>query len=298
MTHSLTLREHLGVTFWRSAMGALALFGGKAVPRNRVSQHRYGPGPMEQLDRWQPAPGRALKPVVVHIHGGGWISGSKGRFYTRPLTALADQGHPVFSLNYPLGPKAAHPEALLALLRALAWIKSNHAQGHAIHLTGDSAGGHLAMMLAIMLSNPKILRLYDPIDSARLPNVLSAAPLYGVHDRISAVEDKFPGISLFLKSLAGPDVSKPGFRSPTPVMALDLPAFANLPRTFIVAGGKDPLARSSLLFFDRLKTTFPETRYKLYPGAAHGFFNFGTGSAELTQDLIAFLAEAAILKEA
>lgn len=290
MTRQVTLSDRFQIAFWRSVMGALALGGGKAVPKGRVQEHRYGPAALETLDHWQPAHNVPMLPVVVHIHGGGWIAGSKGRFYTKPLMKLADAGHPVFSLNYPLAPEAPHPEPLRALLRGLAWIKQTQGNGGAVHLVGDSAGGNLAMMLAILLSNPQILRIYDEPDPAALPKVLSVTSIYGVLDRISLQEDGFPGAGLFLRSYAGAAAVRPDFSIPMPITPMDLPTFAHLTRAFIAAGGKDRLARSSRLFFDRAVTDFPDVCYKLYPGADHGFFNFGTGSQSFGRDLIAFLS--------
>jgi acetyl esterase/lipase len=227
----------------------------------------------------------------VHIHGGGWIAGGKGRFYTRPLARLADAGHPVFSLNYPLAPESPHPEPLRALLRGLAWIRRTEANGGSVHLVGDSAGANLAMMLALLLSDPETLRLYDSSDPLTLPAILSVTSIYGVLDRISAQEDGFPGFALFLRSYAGPGAVLPTFPTTMPITPMDMPDLGRLPPAFIVAGGKDKLARSSRLFFDRAVKDAPDIRTKLYPGADHGFFNFGPGSAELGHDLAAFLSD-------
>ncbi len=146
------------------------------------------------------------------------------------------------------------------------------------------------MMLATMAANPLILRDYDGMDPAALPEVLSVSSLFGVLDRISFQEDRFAGAGLFLRSYAGPAAIAVEFSTPMPIAPLDLPTIARLPRAVIVAAGKDPLARSSQLFYDQTAPDFPNMRFKLYPGAAYGFFCFGTGNEELGRDLLAFLA--------
>ncbi len=291
MPQKTSTKDRIQVGFWRGVMGALALGAGSAAPKGRVAEHRYGIGTLEVLDHWKAARAVPERAIVVHVHGGGWIAGSKGRFYTKPLMRLADAGHPVFSLNYPLAPETRHPEPLRALLRGLAWIKRTQSNGGAVHLIGDSAGGNLVMMLAIMAANPQILRGYDGMDPTALPEMLSVSSLFGLLDRISFQEDRFPGAGLFLRSYAGPAAIAPEFSTPMPITPLDLPTIARLPRAFFVAAGKNPLARSSRLFYDRTAPDFPDMRFKLYPGAAHGFFSFGTGSEELGRDLLAFLSE-------
>lgn len=91
MPQKPTAAERLQVTLWRGVMGALALGGGKSVP-GHVMTHCYGSGRPEWLDQWQPSAKTAPLPVVVHIHGGGWITGSKGRFHTSKPYHGADHG--------------------------------------------------------------------------------------------------------------------------------------------------------------------------------------------------------------
>jgi acetyl esterase/lipase len=64
----------------------------------------------------------------------------------------------------------------------------------------------------------------------------------------------------------------------------------NLPPTFIV-GAKDKLLRSSKIWAERIGNQFKDVQFKIYEGADHGFFSFGKGCEELSDDMLAFFAK-------
>lgn len=137
---------------------------------------KYGPKPEERLDIF-PAPGKARAPVYVFIHGGYWrlLDASDSSFMARTLTAA---GACVVSVNYGLAPATPLREIVRQCAAALGWVVANIASygGDAgnIHVSGSSAGGHLAaMMLA-----PDWQRAGGiPAGAIR-----SASPMSGLHD--------------------------------------------------------------------------------------------------------------------
>ncbi len=269
------------------------VIGGGRYPAGRLTEQRYGSLPDETLDFLKPAANAngPQKTAVVHIHGGGWVSGSKGKFYAKPLLKLANAGYPVFSLNHPLAPEHPHPFILRSLLQALAWIKKADPTYQSIHLLGDSAGGNLAMMLGLMLANPPLLKLVDALDPALLPAVKSIIPIYAPLERFSWIEDGFPSATTFLKSYAGEKALDKDHLPPIPVMPMDFPHIEKLPPTFIAAGSKDKLLRSSQMYAEYLRKNFGQVDFNIYEGANHGFFNFGTQSDEVGNDILKFLAK-------
>ncbi|MFA4835373.1 MAG: alpha/beta hydrolase [Dehalococcoidia bacterium] len=89
-----------------------------------------------------------LMPAIIWIHGGSWYYGDK---YVTYIKALAEQGFFGVSINYRLSGKAAFPAAVEDAKCAVRWLKAN-AQKYSVNpdrigVWGESAGGHLAMMV-------------------------------------------------------------------------------------------------------------------------------------------------------
>ena len=290
----LSNSQKIGLMTWRSMMAVFSLLTRSAHRSlgDSISQHRYGADPAERLDFMAPPAGSTDKAPLVYIHGGGWICG-KMEMYTAELAFLAEQGYPVFNLEYPLAPERPHPHMLLSLLSALAWIRKEHPEHESVHLMGDSAGGNLALMLGILMANPELIKALDEDFSETLPKVDSIVSIYGVLDRLSWIEDGFPSAALMLECYAGPDALKPEVGPELAVTPMDL-EFGQLPPTFISAGSKDQLAQSSQICADALGKRFDSVEYKVYPGEAHGFFNRSKrpASQELRGDILDFLSKA------
>lgn len=98
--------------------------------------------------------GSAAHPLVVMIHGGGWISGDKADGRARnTIVRLAASGFVASSINYRLSQDGDHtfPAAVEDVRCAIRWLRAN-APGYGIDPSrvaamGASAGGHLALML-------------------------------------------------------------------------------------------------------------------------------------------------------
>ena len=274
----------------RAVMPLFGVIYGISPPVGRVTERRYGELPEENMDVVEPPPGLPKRLSVVFLHGGGWIAGSKGAFYHLPLLGLADAGHRVFSLNYPLAPEHPHPHALQSLVRALALLYREE-NLREIHLVGDSAGGNLAVMLGLALSNAELLRTIMNDAPEGLPTVRSAVSLYGVLDRISWIEDGFPIARLFLRAYAGEPAIDPAQSPSIPITPMDVSNVEVIPPMFLGVGTKDQLKRSSRIYAEHLRSRGARVVHKEYEGADHAFYSYkGPASDELRRDVIEFLA--------
>jgi acetyl esterase len=137
----------------------------RALERHRVAG--IGPEPSRRystlagdclLDvyRRRDLPGR--RPVLVWIHGGGWLSGHRGDA-AGYFTLLADAGYTVVSVGYSRAPGARYPTPVRQIAAALEYLVGN-ADGLDIDpgrfaLAGDSAGAQLASQLAAMITDPE-----------------------------------------------------------------------------------------------------------------------------------------------
>ena len=103
-------------------------------------------------------------PVIIDIHGGGWMYGDKGlnENYCR---ALADRGYVVFDINYRLVPDVNVNEQIKDVMSALKWIGENidnyPCDRENIMLTGDSAGGMLASYASVLLQSEELRDIFD-----------------------------------------------------------------------------------------------------------------------------------------
>lgn len=126
-----------------------------------------GPAMAHSSDRWVAARGRRVLcrlhrpseapelPVLVYLHGGGWVWGSVDTHdgLVRHYARLA--GCAVVSVDYALSPEAVFPQALEECAAVVRWIASHGAEwgldGRRIAVGGDSAGGNLALGVALLL---------------------------------------------------------------------------------------------------------------------------------------------------
>jgi acetyl esterase len=93
-------------------------------------------------------------PVVLYMHGGGWIIGSwiTHDLLTRRLAVGANAA--VAFVEYSLAPEAKYPVQIEQCYATAQWIKGQGAAGGfdtgRIAVAGDSAGGNMATVLALM----------------------------------------------------------------------------------------------------------------------------------------------------
>src|SRR4051794_38821964 len=133
---SVSLRSHLMRHAWSVLVFALVTpaFAG---PMETVRNVPYYTGPdadpyRNRLDLYLPA-NAAKCPVVVFVHGGGWVIGSKDGFVPGMKPAemgqfFADHGIVSVFINYRLSPKVKHPEHVTDVARAIAWVRRNVAR--------------------------------------------------------------------------------------------------------------------------------------------------------------------------
>lgn len=147
----------------------------------------YGPEHRNHADLYLPtspvtATSPAGAPMVLQIHGGGWISGSKGQQGQPLLSHFTSRGWIGVAINYRMGPRHRLPAAIHDVKRAIAWMRTNAAtwggDPDRILVTGGSAGGHLAALAALTIGDPSLQPGFEDADCT----VAAAAPMYGVYD--------------------------------------------------------------------------------------------------------------------
>jgi acetyl esterase/lipase len=117
---------------------------------------RHGAKPL-LMRLYKPA-GRGPFPAVVELHGGAWHSGDRLVEHTRH-EALAERGILAASLDFRHGIEGAYPLGVADINYAIRWIKA-HAKdlnvgSGGLAVSGQSSGGHLAMLTAMRPKDPR-----------------------------------------------------------------------------------------------------------------------------------------------
>jgi acetyl esterase/lipase len=94
--------------------------------------------------------GEDVRPVVIWIHGGALIMGSRGGIDRALADSLLKAGYVVVSIDYRLAPEAKLPDILGDLQDAYRWVREQgptlfHADPNKIAVAGGSAGGYLTL---------------------------------------------------------------------------------------------------------------------------------------------------------
>jgi acetyl esterase len=84
-------------------------------------------------------------PVLIYAHGGGWVLGDLATHDGLCRLLARETGWAVLAVDYRLAPESPYPAAADDLATALGWVLD---QGLQAGVGGDSAGGHLAAVLA------------------------------------------------------------------------------------------------------------------------------------------------------
>ncbi|WP_146518473.1 alpha/beta hydrolase [Stieleria varia] len=109
----------------------------------------YGDHEMNVIDFWQ-AEGDGPRPLLVYIHGGGWIGGDKNR-NARDVQPYLDKGISYAAINYRLTGIAPLPAPVHDAAKAIQFIRSKAAEWNIrkdrIALTGGSAGACTSMWI-------------------------------------------------------------------------------------------------------------------------------------------------------
>ena len=146
------------------------------------------------LDVWENHASKVPVPVLIYIHGGGWVFGDKGGSPNSFLPYI-ERGWDVVNVEYRMASSASAPGAVEDVRCALRWVYNNAAQRHfdtnRIVVSGHSAGGHLALMTGLLSENAGM-------DDA-CPAEANAPPM-----KVAAIVNWF-GISDVNEILSGPD---------------------------------------------------------------------------------------------
>ena len=214
-----------------------------------------------------PSTSRPDAPVVMHLHGGGFVN----RYPEQDLhiaRAMADRlGAVVVMPDYDTGPRAHYPIAEEEAFDIARWVQAQTDAGWSgdqLLLSGVSAGAKLSINVCQQLHAAS---LPAPVANALVVPVMDVIRT----DRTSGI--RRPAISPFVQRFVGwayfPDV--PRRQEPLASPSRDSALPDATPPTLVLTGGDDTLAPEGAELVARLRAGGVHTEHHVFIGADHGF---------------------------
>jgi acetyl esterase len=213
-------------------------------------------------------PAAEARPLVVHLHGGGWVMGDLDTHdrTCRRLAARADVA--VLAVDVRRAPEHSWPAAVDDAVNAIRFATANWADlgadGRAVGVTGDSSGGTLATLAC--------LRLRGSVDLPRAQ--LLAYPNTDLTLSQPSVRTKGAGFGLeadTLRWFVAQWVPDPALRARGDVSPLFAPHLEGMPATLVVTAEHDPLRDEGDAYARRLHQAGVTVEHRCEPGLVHGF---------------------------
>lgn len=243
------------------------------VPANRQASDRisdqilatakqvaYGDAPQQRMWIFKPLDVQSdddRRPCVFFIHGGGWAG--HPRAFAAQCAYLQRRGYVTVSIHFraprpPLTPRDTLKDARTAYRWLLDHADDFNINAEQLVVSGGSAGGHLALALST-------IALPDDPVIERLPKgYVLFNPVIDLVDGWKGGQQKLDRADIDHRSFSPAHHVRPG-----------------LPPTLILSGSEDSLITPQQIraFQDRMQQAGNRCEFIEYPGAGHGFFNYG-----------------------
>jgi acetyl esterase len=210
-------------------------------------------------------------PVLVYLHGGGWVCGSPAT-HRKLGHRFAEAGHLVFNVDYRLAPEHPFPTPFEDCVEAIRWAAREAPRfggdPERLAVGGDSAGGNLAAAAAIQLAGsaaaPKAaLLIYGVFDFAALGDAPEGT---GTPDAMLEIGRGL--VDLMVGSYLGAEPSGSVLADPR---VSPLHAAEKLPPSHIVVGSADPLVAQAEALARALEAAGVPFEHHVDEGMPHGY---------------------------
>ena len=197
-----------------------------------------------KLDIYYPTKIDKNLPVIVWVHGGGWISGNKGQA-SNYCKILAAKGYIVVSVDYSIAPEKKYPSPVRQTMAALKFLRDNadkyHIDSSSIFLAGDSAGSQIVAQVANIISDAKYADLMQIPPSIERSNLKGLILYCGPYN--TDITNIGGGFGAFLKAMLWSYSGKKDFMNDTYFKTASITNYVgeSFPPSFISAGNDDPL---------------------------------------------------------
>ena len=223
-----------------------------------------------KLDLYIPRGATGPTPVLMYIHGGGWVGGTKESNVLRILPYL-EMGWAVANIEYRLGAVARAPAAVEDGLCALRWVIRNAGQYNLdtsrIVTTGNSAGGHLALTTGMIPASAGLDRECPGSEELSVAAIINWYGITEVGDLLAGPNTKSYAVE-WMGSLEN------RFEIAERVSPMTY-VRAGLPPTLTIHGDADPTVpyQHAITLHEKLDELGVSNVLHTVPGGGHGGFN-------------------------
>ncbi|MEM9731573.1 MAG: alpha/beta hydrolase [Myxococcota bacterium] len=235
-----------------------------------------GPGGPIRARLYRPDAREAVG-AFLYLHGGGWVVGSIESHDERCRRIAHGASCIVVSIDYRLAPEHPYPAAVEDAYAAAEWLSAEAMKvgstNARVAVGGDSAGGNLAAVVALMArdrAGPSFssqVLVYPAVDhDLGRPSVMENAEGY-----LLSRDDMKWYIEQYVPNAI--DRNDPYF---APLLAESL---AGVAPALVITAGYDPLRDEGNAYAVRLEEAGVETEHHCYEGAVHGFLGWSHASA-------------------
>jgi acetyl esterase len=234
-----------------------------------------GPGGPIPVRVYRPAgvPAGTALPVLVYYHGGGWVIGDLDTHDVQCRQITAEAGITVVAVDYRLAPEHKFPAAVDDAWAATRWVVARARElgvdPGRLAVAGDSAGGNLAAVVALMARD------------AGGPAIRLQVLIYPVTDvgaESKSYSDFAEGYMLTrdgMRWFTNHYLKAPSDAQDWRVSPLRATSLAGLPPALVITAGFDPLRDEGAAFARRLTEAGGQVDYVNYGGMIHGFMPMG-----------------------
>jgi acetyl esterase/lipase len=246
-------------------------------------EYVHGGHERQRLDLYVPATADTPLPVIVWVHGGAWMAGSKdGDIPALPFVA---KEYAVASINYRLSQHSVFPAQIEDCKAAIRWLRANaktyNLNPERIGVWGASAGGHLVALLGTSGGTEDGQDKAANVDQSS--RVQAVVDFFGPTDFLQMDAHALPGTRMKHDPSSSPEsrlvggaiqenAEKVERANPVKYVTKDAPPF------LIVHGEQDPLVpwHQSELLYEALKRAGRDVTFYKIAGAGHGSPEFNT----------------------
>lgn len=266
------------------------------------------------MDIYTPETGKSAYPVLVIIHGGGWLINNKSIMDEMSAYVASHGEYVVCNINYRLlgdqDNTVTINEIVEDVFGAVLWVKDNIGEYKGnpakVAVTGDSAGGHLTEMVVVAGDNlkshgfskapygfnPSYLPKGKTAEQVAAVNglaVQAAIPSYGAFDMVAAAKGSFEKDANFFWQMGGAKArglfgneynvedNLAMYKAVSPTYLVPNVSDKQLPPQFFHVGSEDTTTPPVAVkaYFDKVKTAGQSAEYWLYEGRNHAYLDSG-----------------------